>query len=80
MPCARRVAVTWSYQSGASERGNPARPGLGGGDPGAAAPQQLDAELTFQGLDGLGQRGLAQVQPSRGCRQAPVFSDGNEGP
>jgi hypothetical protein len=41
-------------------------PGLSSGDPGAAAQQQLDAELAFQGLDGLRQRGLTQVQPARG--------------
>ena len=41
------------------------RPGLCGGDPRAAAQQQLDAELAFQRLDGLRQRGLAQVQPAR---------------
>ena len=56
------------------------RPGLGGGDPGAAAQQQLHAQLAFQRLDGLRQRGLAQVQPTSGRGQAAFFGHGREGP
>jgi hypothetical protein len=39
-----------------------------------------DAELAFQGLDGLRQRGLAQMQPTRGRRHASFFGDYREGP
>jgi len=42
--------------------------------------QQLDAQLTFQALDGLRQRRLAHMKPARGGGQAAVLSDSSKGP
>jgi hypothetical protein len=46
---------------------------------GAAALQQLDAELPLEGTDRLRQRGLADVEPTRRGRHSTFLGHGDEG-
>src|SRR5580693_5874110 len=47
--------------------------GLGRADTGTTAADQLNTELTLQPIDGLRQRRLADMQPTRRGRQATAF-------